>query len=157
MGKVKKESEVPENPEEVVIKKEDTESYEEKLAYVTEIAKPMASKKLTKKCFKLVKKAAKQKTFVRNGLKDVQKRLRKGETGLVIFAGDVRPIEMICHLPAVCEEKSIPYVYVPSKSDLGSALGVKRASVSVLIREHPEYKELFDECYTELRHLPIPS
>lgn len=82
MGKVKKEADVTENPEEVVIKKEDTaESYEEKLAYVTPIAKPMASKKLAKKCFKLIKKATKQKTYLRNGLKDVQKRLRKGETG----------------------------------------------------------------------------
>uniref|UniRef100_A0A6B2EF35 H/ACA ribonucleoprotein complex subunit 2 n=1 Tax=Phlebotomus kandelakii TaxID=1109342 RepID=A0A6B2EF35_9DIPT len=157
MGKVKKESEVPENPEDVVIKKEDTETYEEKLAYVTPIAKPMASKKLAKKCFKLIKKATKQKTYLRNGLKDVQKRLRKGETGLVVFAGDVRPIDMICHLPAVCEEKSIPYVYVPSKTDLGNALGVKRASVTVLIREHPEYKELFDECSTEMTHLPVPT
>uniref|UniRef100_A0A1L8DH80 H/ACA snoRNP protein NHP2 n=2 Tax=Nyssomyia neivai TaxID=330878 RepID=A0A1L8DH80_9DIPT len=157
MGKVKKEPEVPENPEDVVIKKEDTETYEEKVLNVTAIAKPMASKKLAKKCFKLIKKASKQKTYLRNGLKDVQKRIRKGETGLVVFAGDVQPIDMICHLPAVCEEKGIPYVYVPSKSDLGNALGVKRASVSVLIREHADYKDLYDECSTEMIHLPVPS
>merc|ERR1719243_452843 len=80
-------------------------SYEEKLRFVSVIAKPMASKKLAKKVYKVIKKGSKHKGFVRNGLKDVQARIRKGETGLVIFAGDVTPIEVMCHMPAVCEEK----------------------------------------------------
>lgn len=75
----------------------------------------------------------------------------------MIFAGDVSPVDMICHLPAVCEEKSIPYVYVPSKSDLGSAMGVKRASVTLLIREHEDYKDMFEELGQELSSLPIPA
>ena len=90
-------------------------SYEDKLKFVSVIAKPMASKKLTKKLHKLIKKGSKHKGFVRNGLKDVQGRIRKGETGLVIFAGDVTPIEVMCHMPAVCEEKSLPYCYTPSR------------------------------------------
>lgn len=63
----------------VSVKEEDT--YDDKMKFVNSIAKPMASKKLAKKCYKLIKKAMKQKTFLRNGLKDVQTRLRKGETG----------------------------------------------------------------------------
>ena len=80
-------------------------SYEEKLKFVSCIAKPMANKKLTKKLYKLIKKGCKHKGLVRNGLKDVQARIRKGETGLVIFAGDVTPVDVMCHMPAVCEEK----------------------------------------------------
>ena len=80
-------------------------SYEEKLKFVSCIAKPMANKKLTKKLYKLIKKGSKHKGLVRNGLKDVQARIRKGETGLVIFAGDVTPVDVMCHMPAVCEEK----------------------------------------------------
>ena len=57
--------------------------------------------------YKCIKKASKHKTYVRNGLKDVQARIRKGEKGIVIFAGDVTPIEVMCHLPAVCEEKNL--------------------------------------------------
>lgn len=79
MGKVKKEKVDAENEAEVSIKQEDC--YEDKLAFVSAIAKPMASKKIAKKCYKLIKKAAKHKTFIRNGLKDVQKRIRKGEKG----------------------------------------------------------------------------
>ena len=98
----------------------------------------------------------KHKTYVRNGLKDVQARIRKGERGLVVFAGDVTPIEVMCHLPAVCEEKELPYVYTPSRQMLGTAMGVKRGSLMVLIREHEDYKDLFQECKIEIEKLPPP-
>merc|ERR1712088_190448 len=129
-------------------------SYEDRLNFVSVIAKPMASKKLAKKLYKVIKKGMKHKTFVRNGLKDVQSRIRKGEKGLVVFAGDVTPIDVMCHLPAVCEEKNLPYVYTPSGQLLGTAMGVKRGSLMVLIREHEDYKDLFDECKTEIEKLP---
>merc|ERR1712228_572387 len=129
-------------------------SYEDRLKYVSIISKPMAPKKLTKKLYKCIKKGMKHKTFVRNGLKDVQSRIRKGETGLVVFAGDVTPIDVMCHLPAVCEEKNLPYVYTPSRQDLGTAMGVKRGSLMVLIREHDDYKDLYEECKAEIEKLP---
>merc|ERR1712059_96296 len=109
-------------------------SYEDKLKFVSVIAKPMASKKLTKKVYKAIKKGSKHKTFVRNGVK-----------GIVVFAGDVTPIEVMCHMPAVCEEKGLPYVYTPSRQDLGTAMGVKRGCLMVMVREHEDYKELFDD------------
>ena len=33
----------------------------------------------------------------------------------VIIAGDTTPIEVICHMPLVCEESNTPYCYTPSK------------------------------------------
>lgn len=76
---------------------------------------------------------------------------------LVVFAGDVTPVEIMCHLPAVCEERNIPYCYTPSRKDLGAAMGVKRGTVAMLIREHPEYQDLYDKLKVELSTLPIPS
>lgn len=99
--------------------------------------------------------AVKHKTYIRCGLKDVQTRIRKGETGIVIFAGDVAPIEIMCHLPGVCEEKDIPYVYTPSRKDLGAALGVKRGCLTVLIRLHNDYEETFNELKEEITNLSI--
>ncbi|XP_029039573.1 H/ACA ribonucleoprotein complex subunit 2-like protein [Osmia bicornis bicornis] len=131
-------------------------SYEEKLKYTNAIAKPMAPKKLAKKIYKCIKKASKQKTYLRNGLKDVQKHLRKGEQGLVVFAGDVFPIEIMCHLPIVCEDKNIPYCYTPSRQDIGAAMGVKRGSLMVLIKEHSEYKDLYDEIKSTMVTLSTP-
>jgi H/ACA ribonucleoprotein complex subunit 2 len=117
----------------------------------------MASKKLTKKVYKLIKKASKDRTKnIINGLKDVQTRIRKGERGITIFAGDVFPIEIMCHLPAVCEEKDIVYCYTPSRKDLGVAMGVKRGSIALMIRENSDYKELYDELKEELKTLPHP-
>lgn len=130
---------------------------DEKLLYVNKISKPMASKKLTKKIHKLIKKASKERTKnVINGLKDVQTRIRKGERGITIFAGDVYPMDIVCHLPAVCEEKDIAYCYTPSRQDLGTAMGVKRGSIVLMIRENADYKELYDEVKEDLKTLPTP-
>lgn len=75
---------------------------------------------------------------------------------IVIFAGDVFPIEIMCHLPVVCEDKDIPHCYVPSKQDIGTSMGVKRGSLMVLIKEHDEYKDLYDEVKDGIKTL-VPS
>ncbi|KAL6445577.1 hypothetical protein ACFW04_000841 [Cataglyphis niger] len=146
--------------DESIVKEENIDapeiSYEKKLQLVNAIAKPIAPKKLTKKIYKCIKKASKHKTYLRNGLKDVQKHLRKGETGLVVFAGDVYPIEIMCHLPVVCEDKNIPYCFTPSRLDIGTAMGVKRGSLMVLIKEHPDYKDLYDEVKNAMITLSTP-
>lgn len=80
MTKIKTEPMDEDEVKDVKVKLEQ-DTYEYKLRFVNAISKPMASKKLTKRCYKLVKKASQHKTFLRNGLKDVQTRLRKGETG----------------------------------------------------------------------------
>lgn len=33
----------------------------------------------------------------------------------VVLAGDVTPIDVYSHLPVMCEDRNIPYCYVPSK------------------------------------------
>nr|CAG4641371.1 EOG090X0JRW [Eulimnadia texana] len=136
--------------------KSDKDNYNEQLNYVSIIANPMASRKFTRKIYKFLKKASKQKNYVRNGLKDVQRRIRKGEKGIVIFAGDVTPIDIMCHMPAVCEEKGIPYIYTPSRQELGHALGLKRTSLMVLVRQHDDYKDLYDEVAEEIKATPFP-
>jgi len=60
---------------------QEVDDYELKLKFINPIANPMANKKLVKRLFKCVKKAATHKTFVRQGLKEVQKHIRRGEKG----------------------------------------------------------------------------
>ena len=88
--------------------------YEERVKHVSVIANPLASKKLTKRVYKLVKKSTKCKS-TRRGVKEVVKALRKGEKGMCIIAGDISPIDVISHLPVFCEENDVHYVFVPSK------------------------------------------
>jgi H/ACA ribonucleoprotein complex subunit 2 len=129
-------------------------SYEERAKRATVISKPMASKKLAKKLMKLIKKAHKQKDCLRSGLKLVQSKIKKNERGLVVIAGSVTPIDVVCHMPAVCEQNDIPYVFVPTGRELGLAMGVKRCTLIVLIKRNEDYGKLYDECFEEVKHLP---
>ena len=125
-----------------------TKTYEERCKAVNLISQPLADKKHTKKLHKLVKKASSAKA-VRRGVKEVVKGLRKGMKGLCIIAGDISPIDVISHLPVFCEENSVPYVYVPSKQDLGAAAATKRPTSCVLIVPRDGFQadeEIYADC-----------
>nr|XP_057942550.1 H/ACA ribonucleoprotein complex subunit 2-like protein [Doryrhamphus excisus] len=130
-------------------------SYQELLANQNAIAQPLASKKLSKKLYKCVKKASKLKN-IRRGVKEVQKFINKGENGIVILAGDTLPIEVYCHLPVMCEDRNLPYAYIPSKVDLGASAGSKRPTCVIMIKPHADYQEAYDECVDEVSSLPKP-
>ncbi|VDL68210.1 unnamed protein product [Nippostrongylus brasiliensis] len=63
------------------------DEYEHLCTLVNAIAKPLASRKLAKKLYKLVKKSSKEQHYLRDGLKDVQKAIRKNEKGIMVLAG----------------------------------------------------------------------
>lgn len=95
-------------------KKSSGASYEERVKHVSVIANPLASKKQTKRAYKVVKKATKVKG-IKRGVKEVVKSIRKGEKGLCLIAGDISPVDVISHIPVLCEENDIPYLFTPSK------------------------------------------
>lgn len=74
----------------------------------------------------------------------------------MVFAGDVTPVEIMCHLPAVCEEKNIPYIYVPFRTDISTAIGIRRPALMVLIKKHDDYAELYEECEAKMNELLLP-
>merc|ERR1712137_1143325 len=113
--------------------------------YLSPIAKPLADDKSTKKLLRLTKKASKDKQL-RRGVKEEVKAVRKNEKGLCIIAGDISPIDVIPHLPILCEEAGIPYIYVPTKQELGAASATKRPTSCVLINCHSSFKDAYDEC-----------
>ncbi len=71
----------------------------------------------------------------------------KEQKTVCILAGDTTPIDVITHIPILCEEKNIPYVFVPSKSELGAASQTKRSSscVMVVVPSDWEHAELVDK------------
>jgi len=129
----------------------DEEIAQKKIRLVSPIANPLADKKLTRKVLKAVKVAAKEKGGIRRGVKEVVKALKNGEPGCAIIAGDISPIEVIAHVPILCEEKDVAYVYVPSKEDLGTASMTKRPTSIVLITSKPAYADAYAECEREMR------
>ena len=133
-----------------------TPTYEERCKAINILASPLASKKSTKKAHKLVRKATQSKSL-RRGVKELVKGIRKGDKGLAILAGDVFPIDVMSHLPILLEEHNIPYIFVPSKRDLGAAACTKRPTSCVLIKDKKndgkdiDGKDLFDALTEEAR------
>ena len=131
-------------------KLDDDDDAPKKVRLVSPIANPLADKKLTKKVLKGVKAAAGAK-LIRRGVKEVVKALKKGEQGLAIIAGDISPVEVICHVPILCEEKNVAYIYVPSKEDLGLASLTKRPTSIVLVKSGADFADTYAECEKEMR------
>lgn len=123
------------------------------------IAKPLAGKKLHKRLLKLVKRAAKEKSLKR-GVKEVVKSVRKTAQakGLVVLAGDISPVDVLSHVPVLCEDAGLPYVFVRSKADLGAAGATKRATCCLMVTApgkgaDAELSELYEKCVKEIKAL----
>ena len=52
---------------------------------------------------------------------------------LIMLQADTEPIEILLHLPLLCEDKNVPYVFVPSKTALGRACGVSRPVIAASV------------------------
>ena len=61
------------------------------------------------------------------------KTLNRGISEFIVAAADTEPLEILLHLPLLCEDKNVPYVFVPSKTALGRACGVSRPVIAVSI------------------------
>ncbi|KAF6169088.1 hypothetical protein GIB67_038585 [Kingdonia uniflora] len=121
-----------------------------KMEALAPIAKPLAGKKLCKRTLKLVRRASESKCLKR-GVKEVVKSIRRGNKGICIIAGNISPIDVITHVPILCEESEIPYVYVPSKEDLATAGATKRPTCCVLVLTKPTKGELGEEEQKKLK------
>jgi U4/U6 small nuclear ribonucleoprotein SNU13 len=62
--------------------------------------------------------------------------VNRGVAELVIMAGDTSPLAIVMHLPLLCEDKNVPYVFVPSKIALGRACGVSRPIIAATINSN---------------------
>ncbi|KAK2808779.1 hypothetical protein FQN50_004451 [Emmonsiellopsis sp. PD_5] len=119
------------------------ESSEKPVGALVPFANPLAEDKVAKKVLKSVKKAAVNKSLKR-GVKEVVKALRKSPTpaanvvvetptGIVVLAADISPMDVISHIPVLCEDHGIPYIYVTSRAELGAAGATKRPTSVVMV------------------------
>jgi U4/U6 small nuclear ribonucleoprotein SNU13 len=70
---------------------------------------------------------------LKKGANEATKTLNRGISEIIILAADTTPLAILLHLPLLCEDKNVPYVYVPSKTALGRACGVSRAVIATSI------------------------
>lgn len=102
------------------------------------------SKELAEKALEATTLAA-SSGKIRRGVNETTKAIERGIAKLVILAEDVTPEEILMHLPALCEEKEIPFIPVPSKEELGRASGIEVGTSSLAITEEGEGKTLVAE------------
>ena len=82
---------------------------------------------------------------VRKGTNETTKAVERAHTKLVVIAEDVDPPEVVAHLPLICDERKITYVFVPSKQKIGSAVGIDVPAASACIVEVGEAESLVRE------------
>jgi len=70
---------------------------------------------------------------LRKGTNEATKSIERNEAKFVAIASDVNPPEIIQHMPMLCDEKKIPYAFVPAKADLGAAAGLPVGTSAVAI------------------------
>jgi len=92
----------------------------------------MANDNMRSKLLKLVRHLNKDKKLKR-GVKDVVKSIKKGARGLCVIAADVSPVDVISHIPILCEDLGIPYIFVRSRLELGIAAETKKPTSVVLL------------------------
>ena len=61
---------------------------------------------------------------------------------IVILAADISPMDVISHIPVLCEDMHVPYLYVRSRAELGLASATKRpTSVVMAMRQAGKSKK----------------
>ena len=101
-------------------------------------------KDLAEKTFEAVEKA-RDTGKTRKGVNEVTKAVERGIAKLVVMAEDVEPEEVLMHIPVICDEKRIPYSYVPSKAELGKAAGIEVPTSSIAIVQEGDSKRIIEE------------
>jgi H/ACA ribonucleoprotein complex subunit 2 len=49
-------------------------------------------------------------------------------------------MDVISHLPVLCEDHNVPYIFVPSRAELGAAARTKRPTSVIMIMEKERSK-----------------
>jgi large subunit ribosomal protein L7Ae len=107
---------------------------------------------LAEKVYEAVAKA-KDTGKVKRGVNETTKAVERGLAKLVVIAVDVDPPEIVAHLPYLCDERKIPYVYVPSKKRLGEAAGIEVSASSVAVIEPGDAEPLIREIINKVKEL----
>ncbi|AGK62209.1 LSU ribosomal protein L7AE [Archaeoglobus sulfaticallidus PM70-1] len=87
---------------------------------------------------------------IKKGTNETTKVVERGQAKLVYIATDVEPPEIVAHLPLLCEEKNVPYIYIKSKSSLGQAAGLQVNCAAVAVVDEGEAKKELRDLVTKI-------
>jgi large subunit ribosomal protein L7Ae len=98
-------------------------------------------------------RVASQSGKVRKGTNEATKAIERGISKLIVIAEDVEPPEVVAHLPIICEEQNAAYAFVPSKQELGKALGIDVTSAAAAIIDAGDANHIVDEVVLSIKKI----
>lgn len=75
---------------------------------------------------------------------------------LCVIAGDISPIDVVTHLPVLCEDIGIPYCFVPSKEVSLKSQGSMLYRASHVMEKHFLWRQRRFSFKTKSSHLNLP-
>ena len=100
---------------------------------------------------------ARQKGTIRKGANEATKSVERGMAKFVVVATDVTPQEVVMHIPILCEQKGIPFTYVPSKTDLGKSIGMGVSCAAVAVESEGDAKASIAEVVSKVTGIAAPK
>ncbi|MBA7512436.1 hypothetical protein ES705_04441 [subsurface metagenome] len=92
---------------------------------------------------------------VKKGTNETTKTIERGMAKLVLIGEDVTPVEIVMHIPPLCEEKGTPYLYVKSQKDLGAACGINKGCASAAVVDPGRAEEVIEGIIGELKGIKV--
>jgi large subunit ribosomal protein L7Ae len=90
---------------------------------------------------------------IKKGSNEATKAIERGIAQLVVIGSDVEPAEIVMHLGPLCEEKKIPYIFIPKQNDIGAACGLEVGSAAAAVIKPGKAKESIDAIAEQLNAL----
>jgi len=90
---------------------------------------------------------------IRKGVNEVTKAVERGIAKLVLIGADVDPPEIVMHLPMLCKEKDISYIYIPQKEDIGASAGLHVGTASACIVEEGNAKDIIADVIEKVKKI----
>ncbi|MDD1678444.1 MAG: 50S ribosomal protein L7Ae [Methanomicrobiales archaeon] len=90
---------------------------------------------------------------IKKGSNEATKAVERGLAQLVLIGVDVEPEEIVMHLPFLCDEKKIPFLFIKKQNDIGAASGLAVGSAAAAIVKSGKAKEIVDDVVKKLAGL----
>ena len=83
--------------------------------------------------YELVKLSGSGEGRLKKGSNEVTKAAERGTAQMIVMAENVNPAELLAHVPLICKEKSIPFIYVEDQAYLAEAAGMTSGAKTAAI------------------------
>ena len=83
--------------------------------------------------YELVKLVGNGNGRLKKGSNEVTKAAERGTAKMVVMAENVNPGELLAHVPLICKEKNIPFIYVEDQAYLAEAAGMNSGAKTAAI------------------------